>query len=220
MKLVRNLLALAGLALVAPAAVALPCAGFTDVDSTSAFCPNVEWIKNRGVTTGCTSSTLYCPTDSVSRLAMAAFMNRLGTALTPAMLRVDAAPGPVVLDSTPVVCQTADFSATGFPRRVYVDLVFAGTAASAIDVGADLVQSVDGGTSWTPLTAQGSRGYVPAAAWGNLSNLAHLDVAVGQSVRFGARIGRGAGAGTANLTDSRCELRALVFSRDGATSPL
>ena len=127
MKLVRNLLASAGLALVAPAALALPCAGFTDVDSTSAFCPNVEWIKNRGVTTGCTSSTLYCPTDSVSRLAMAAFMNRLGTALTPAMLRVDAAPGPVVLDSTPVVCETADFPATGFPRRVYVDLAFAGT---------------------------------------------------------------------------------------------
>ena len=42
MKLVRNLLAFAGLALVAPAALALPCAGFTDVESTSAFCPNVE----------------------------------------------------------------------------------------------------------------------------------------------------------------------------------
>ena len=136
------------------------------------------------------------------------------------MLRVDAAPGPVVLDSTPVVCQTADFPATGFPRRVYVDLVFAGTAALG-----DRRRGRPGAEHrrWnfgTPLTAQGSRGYVPAAAWGNLANLAHLDLAVGQSVRFGARIGRGAGAGTANLTDSRCELRALVFSRDGATSPL
>ena len=39
--------------------------------------------KNRAITTGCTSTTLYCPTDNVSRLAMAAFMNRLGDALTP-----------------------------------------------------------------------------------------------------------------------------------------
>ena len=192
MKLVRNLLASAGLALVAPAALALPCAGFTDVDSTSAFCPNVEWIKNRGVTTGCTSSTLYCPTDSVSRLAMAAFMNRLGTALTPAMLRVDAAPGPVVLDSTPVVCQTTDFPATGFPRRVYVDLVFAGTAASAIDVGADLVQSVDRRNVVDPAhRPRAAAATCPLPAWGNLfANLAHI-----RTSRWASRCASARGSG-------------------------
>ena len=61
---------------------AAPCAGFTDVDDTSAFCPNVEWMKNRGITLGC-AVNLYCPNDLVTRLAMAAFMNRLGESLFP-----------------------------------------------------------------------------------------------------------------------------------------
>jgi hypothetical protein len=51
---------------------ATPCAGFTDVDDTHGFCGNVAWIKNRGVTLGCTSTTLYCPDGNVTRLQMAA----------------------------------------------------------------------------------------------------------------------------------------------------
>ena len=98
MRLLRTLLAATAVAL-APAALALPCAGFTDVDDTSPFCQNVEWIKNRGVTLGCTATTLYCPADAVSRLAMSAFMNRLGVALTPGALRVDTSPGAIDLDA-------------------------------------------------------------------------------------------------------------------------
>ena len=85
------------LALPVAPALALPCAGFTDVDDTSPFCPNVEWLRNRGITLGC-AANLYCPTDAVSRLAMAVFMNRLGTALTPAQYAVDVATGAVDLD--------------------------------------------------------------------------------------------------------------------------
>ena len=68
---------------ISPVVAAAPCAGFTDVDDTSAFCANVEWVKNRAITLGCTSATSYCPSDPVTRLQMAAFMNRLGTALEP-----------------------------------------------------------------------------------------------------------------------------------------
>ena len=63
---------------VAGSAQALPCAGVTAVDDTSPFCANVTWLENRGITLGCTSATLYCPNDFVSRLQMAAFMIRLG----------------------------------------------------------------------------------------------------------------------------------------------
>jgi hypothetical protein len=56
---------------------AAPCAGFTDLDDSSEFCVNVTWMKNRGVTLGCTL-TQYCPNADVTRLQMAAFMNRLG----------------------------------------------------------------------------------------------------------------------------------------------
>jgi hypothetical protein len=61
----------------APIALAAPCAGFTDVDDSSGFCVNVEWMKNRGITLGLTS-TLYSPNTPVTRLQMAAFMYRLG----------------------------------------------------------------------------------------------------------------------------------------------
>src|SRR5512134_17179 len=60
-----------------PSSNAAPCAGFTDVDTSSSFCTNVAWIKNRNITLGCTA-TLYCPNDPVTRLQMAAFLNRLG----------------------------------------------------------------------------------------------------------------------------------------------
>ena len=79
--------------------------------------------------------------------------------------------------------------------------------------------STDAGATWLPLNAVGSRGSIPANGWGNMSNLAHVDMDVGQTMRIGVRMGRGAGSGTANLTDSRCELRTLVFSRNGTTSP-
>src|SRR4029453_4515350 len=62
--------------------LAAPCAGFTDVNDTDPFCPNVAWIKSRGITLGC-AATLYCPDIAVSRLARAAFLNRLGDVVLP-----------------------------------------------------------------------------------------------------------------------------------------
>ena len=73
---------LAVLAFLALPAAAAPCAGFTDVDAGSPFCPNVAWIKSRAITLGCTA-TLYCPSEPVSRLAMAAFLSRLGDVVLP-----------------------------------------------------------------------------------------------------------------------------------------
>jgi hypothetical protein len=210
--------ALAAAVNATPAAAA-PCAGFTDVDSTSGFCPNVEWLKNRAITLGCSSSTVYCPTDAVSRLAMAAFMNRLGTALTPVQLRVDTAPGAVDLDTNLVVCQTADFAATGFPRRAYVDAALSATSPADVNLAADLAFSTNGGASWTNLNTTANRGSVVANQWGGLSDIGFVDVNVGQSVRWGLRMGRGGAAGTADLADSRCQLRVLVYSRNGAASP-
>ena len=86
------------LALVAAPAFAAPCSGFTDVESTDGFCANVAWLKNRSITLGCTSTTLYCPAATVNRLQMAAFMNRLGTALTPVVLRNEDALASLDLD--------------------------------------------------------------------------------------------------------------------------
>ena len=58
--------------------LAAPCAGFVDVDSNSAFCPSVAWVKSRAITLGCIDASHYCPNDPVTRLQMAAFLYRLG----------------------------------------------------------------------------------------------------------------------------------------------
>ena len=202
---------------LAGTAAAAPCAGFTDVDTSSPFCPNVEWLKNRKVTLGCTLTT-YCPNDPVSRLQMAAFMNRLGTALTPVIVQVDEVPGALDLAVSPVVCQTVTQSITDFPRRAYLDATFSGTAASGVDVAMRVVWSSDGGATWQNLsTAQGIT-FVPSAQWSAASDLGTLDLAVGGTARFGVRVTR-SGVGSTDLSGSRCLLRASIGSRDGASSP-
>jgi len=60
---------------------------------------------------------------------------------------------------------------------------------------------------------------VRANQWGTFADLGFVDLAVGQSVRWGMRATRGGIAGTTNLADSRCHLRVLVFSRTGSVSP-
>lgn len=200
----------------AGAAAAAPCAGFSDVDDTSPFCPNVAWLKNRGITTGCTSST-YCPSAPVTRLAMAAFMNRLGAALTPQHLVVETTLGAVALDQAPIVCQTQSYAVSAFPRRAVVDLAFAGQAPSSVDVAADLVMNVNNAASWIQLTSLPSRGFLAAGQWGNVANLAVRDLDVGPSVKFGVRVSRVAGIG--DLSAARCNLRVTIGSRDGAVPP-
>ncbi|HVF63173.1 MAG TPA: hypothetical protein VNE58_04170 [Casimicrobiaceae bacterium] len=211
---------LAGIGLTPCAAFAAPpCAGFGDVDALSIFCPNIEWIKNRNVTLGC-GVGIYCPTASVTREQMAAFMNRLGTALTPVHLPVDSAPGAIDLGLNVVVCQTQDFAVAGFPRRAYVDASFNGTAPADVGLAADVVMSTNGGASWSNLNTVLNRGVVAANQWGTFSDIGFADLSVGQNVRWGVRITRGGLPGITNLAASRCQLRVLVHSRNGTVSPL
>jgi hypothetical protein len=48
---------------------------FTDVPTDSQFCKYIKRLSELGITTGCTA-TEYCPFNSVSRQAMAAFLIR------------------------------------------------------------------------------------------------------------------------------------------------
>ena len=79
MRKIGRLLVVAALGLGAPiTGAAAPCAGFSDVDDSSGFCTSIAWVKNRGITLGCTTTSLYCPTSFVTREQMAAFLYRLG----------------------------------------------------------------------------------------------------------------------------------------------
>lgn len=205
-------------AMLGPRVEAAPCAGFDDVDDSSSFCEAVEWMRNRGITLGC-SPGAYCPNDPVIRLAMAAFMQRLGDALTPVRLAVATAPGTIDLDAGTVACQTADFAVTGFPRTAYADASLSAVAFANVNFAADIVASTDGGASWTALHSPPNRGSVTGGLWSTLADLGAQDLDVSETVRFGIRLSRGGDLGTTDLGDSSCQLRVLVHSRTGSASP-
>ena len=119
------------------------------------------------------------------------------------------------------MCQTGSLAVTGFPRTAYADGTIGATATADVNFAADVVMSTDGGTSWSPLNAANANlGSAPANQWGNLSDLGVKALDVGQTVRFGLQLSRGGQGGTTDLTDSRCQVRVLVYSRTGTTSPL
>ena len=65
--------------ILSASASAAPCDGFVDVDDGNAvYCSAVTFVKNKGVTLGCTDSSHYCPNDNVTRLQMALFLQRMG----------------------------------------------------------------------------------------------------------------------------------------------
>src|SRR5688572_11173804 len=104
---------IAGLAFSGGAEAA--CAGFDDVLQDQ-FCTNVTWIKNRQITLGCTTTT-YCPDQPVSRLAMAAFMNRLGNVLTPAVVHAEESGSSLdLLAGEHHLCQTPEMASAPYLR--------------------------------------------------------------------------------------------------------
>lgn len=204
----------------------------TDVDTSSAFCVNVEWMKNRGITLGCTSATLYCPGDAVSRLAMAAFLNRLGTALTPVFLRKRQTSAELgarnfttpqtVCVTDPVAPSTTGFDVTGFPRTAIVTgLLNVFTPDTPFDVEARLMVSTNNGATWAGAPA--GDGFAFGALTSVTSDLSlrpytFIDLNVGSSYRFAVQGVKTAGTGS--VANAYCEVHVQIVNRNGATSPL
>lgn len=225
MRSIRSLVTFAALALAPLGALAQQCVGFGDVLASSPFCPNVEWVKNRGVTLGCGTGANYCPNDPVTRLQMAIFLNRLGTALTP----VDLAPavsGPVAgisPVSSPILCPTADFTnaATSFPRRAVINAaaILSGPSAN-IDVSARIVYSTDAGVTWTAIgnsdQYQILRTGLTPVDHATLNPFGAVDINVGQMMRFGIRLNQFAGSGTITAA---CTTLVQIWNRNGTSSP-
>jgi len=222
----RRLAVLACLVAGAPA-LAQSCAGFTDVPGASQFCPNVEWLKNRQITLGCTSTTLYCPNGVVTRISMAAFMNRMGDALTPFELGRVAADSmtPVTLTAPgQVLCQTAAYTVTGFPRRAqFNNKANLFNATARVDVLAEAVYSTDNGVNWTAVVD--SQTYQPLDAGGtppddvSTYQLGYQDLDVGASYRFGVRVLRAPGTAGSGNARVYCVTRVQIANRVSGVSP-
>jgi len=210
----------AGLALLlaaAPGGALALCSGFTDVEAASTQCPNVDWLRNREVTLGCTSTTLFCPGDSVLRLSMAAFMNRLGNALTPSVVTQQGGAPSLALPSPTIVCDTGNIAATAYPRSANVIGVLNTQATGAIGVAMHVVYSTNGGATWTSAT-QAPPGLTGASGWIN-------GVVQKSAIPFnGATIYRLAmrldpQAGTTQLGTWSCHLKSELASRTGTGVP-
>ncbi len=164
MRSVRTAVSLLALA-VSPVAFAAPCAGFTDVDSTDPFCTQVAWVKNRGITLGCTSATLYCPNAAVTRLQMALFMYRQGNVTV--QLGGNTAGGTARLGTTdfqPVEIIANNLRALRIEPNPGSPNVIAGNAANSV-FGGSYAATVGGGGA----TSGNVGSYLcPAAACANM----------------------------------------------------
>ena len=215
---------LLALGLSAGPAVALPCVGFTDVEDTSSFCPNVEWLKNRAITLGCTSTTTYCPSDPVTRLSMAVFMNRLGKALTPVVLHKELYLTTNVTVGSPaggqLLCQMDnDYAVTDFPRTARFSATVYGVPLATAWLVGWWRYSTDAGTTWNnvPNTTT-QRDWAGTGQVAGFSVMAPpMDLEVGTSYRF-ALFGSAMGS-TYTFNPFGCQIEAVITNRNAATSP-
>ena len=214
------LLALAAMSFVASPLRAAPCVGFTDVDDQSPFCKNVEWLKNRAITLGCTTTNVYCPNQEVTRLSMSAFLNRLGNALTPVVLTSYNTGGTLDIDASPLLCSTVDQTPT-FPRTVHgIAVLGAGQGTGDKDFAIGIVESTNSGATWTPVSPLSAM-FVNA----NIRKTATVilpprDLAVGTSYRWGIRVSRVAGSTTVGDPGAwHCQFQARLENRVTQTPP-
>jgi hypothetical protein len=226
----KRLLAASAFALAALTAVpasAQNCVGFTDVLATDPICPSVEWLRNRAVTLGCTAST-YCPTDPVTRGAMALFMNRLGTALTPEFKRTrDTTLGALDFAAQRNLCVINAGTINGYPRTAIVrGLVNLYTPIVGMNIKTWVVHSTDGGTTWLPSEASATDGFAYGALYSgqtppndiSLNPMQVIDLNVGASYQFALATKRASGTG-ANIANAYCESLVQLVNRNGTSTP-
>jgi hypothetical protein len=199
--------------------VTAPCGGFTDVTTGDIFCDASEWLKNRGVTTGCTA-TQYCPTQNVSRAQMALFMQRLGDAISPAIYSDNVlGTGVLNVDSRPHFCITPAFPPMNYPRVALINWMFDGYADNALDARVYSRTSFDNlGTFITNEVAL-PRLRVNDRVWSTVSASVKVNVPAGSSPRFALRMDRIQGTLSGNFSDGRCNISVLMTSVNGGASP-
>lgn len=210
------------LALVSAATpvIAVPCAGFTDVQTTDTFCNAVQWLKNRQITTGCGAGTTYCPSDAVTRASMALFMNRLGLAVSPKMLAVQGVTGAATLtpNNFSAVCSTAVVPAVNYPQAVRAHGTIS-VPAVGNQLALSFYLSENGGPFQNMSSTQLLVG--PVNGVQNLSwNSSAFTITPGNTLSFAVAIVNPVGSGgNLVLQAGLCSLHADVWNFNGATAP-
>jgi hypothetical protein len=236
----KALLAMA-FSLSASQTVAQQCAGFSDVfASDTLFCPSVEWIKNRTITLGCATpqgqppGSYYCPGDNVTRLQMAAFMQRLGKALTVEVMNDHVTLLNVPLPGEPptpplILCSVAgDSTIVAYPRKALLHATVSALAdGNAIAWRAFWLYSVDGGTVFQPIQDGGQNISSPRASsaanqWSGLALAFSIDLPANTplQVRVGVRRDDTLTGTTGTFVNAKCQMTVSIVNANGSTSPL
>jgi hypothetical protein len=236
----------AGPASVAPVEAA-PCAGFIDVDDSvpgqAPFCGNVAWMKNRQVTLGCSLPNSYCPNQDVIRLSMAAFLNRLGNALTPKNLTANNSGSTLNLDTPNQLCAVSSLlapSEADFVRTAHgVAVITAGcssacptvapdtnaTGGAGADVGdldytIGIVESVDNGANWSPVSPLTAVSVGPSQIKTATVLLPPRDVSPAGPRQWGIRLARlGGSAVTLDINSWACQMQVRLENRVTTSAP-
>ena len=191
------------------------CAGFDDVLASDAFCRNVEWARNRAVTFGCTGLD-YCPGAAASRLAMAAFMNRLGRVITPTVSTGSAFPSN--LDGE--ACSVFNLPPADYPRRAYVDAIVSGRVAADAELTARIdVDFLQGSTSYFLSSGPETRVSLPANRFVSFKVSSTIDVAADTDIDVVVRTARVYSQGPSQWDSARCVIRVMMFDREETFSP-
>lgn len=204
---------------------AAACSGtppFTDVPAGSFFCTNVEWLKNRAITGGCTDTT-YCPNDFVLRSQMAAFLNRLGDKIIGQPVSVNLRGGPITLASLAfdnVLCPAPVIPAVPYPRTfiAFGQASFQMAGSGRGDIGIQILNTFDGDTTnWNFPNLIAQRTSADEANTGAVSHVGVIQVDANQAVKVG--IGTFTFSGNTAVVESRCHLTVTLQSRSGESSP-
>ena len=198
-----------------PVASAAPCEGFTDVLSTNSFCPNVAWLRNREITLGCSSSTLFCPANAVSRLSMAAFLNRLGNVLSPTHASAtESAATDIAIDPGQVVCATTflEFNGGGLINRTVraEGTIGFGPSTGTVDVSVEFVRRTAG--AWQTVSGFTQTSTRTGAGTGSVSLMGTDQLGSGVTYQYGMRVMRGLTSpnGTDQTGPWRCEIKVAL----------
>jgi hypothetical protein len=163
---------------------------------------------------------------------MAAFLNRLGTALTPeelhksalveALLDIDA-PGPGGVMG-PLVCISDPFAipVTGYPRHANVDATFAARFNSSAESCVNLYYTDDDGLTWQEINGCDTVVGAPVAAIAASAAAIgkRVELQPGKTYRFAVGLERAeGGTTTGDPTIYSCALRVTISNRNGLVSP-
>lgn len=230
-KIIRTWLFIAS-CLSSGAALAVPCAGYTDVDTAvygsgaGSFCGAIEWVSNRGITIGCTTTTQYCPTQAVSRAQMAMFMQRMGNRLTPERLFVDQNPGPVTIQGGAYgfVCQSPPVIVSGsggWPRTAVLHGLVWGLVSAPVTWTADIWYSVDGGATYSYISNYIPQTGATVAGMTQGATFAFTELSVGSTYVFAIllRESPDVTTGTGDFADVACQLMVEIGNRESSTPP-